>query len=129
MRPRRRKLLFLIAGAGVLGYLVWGMLGLSPFGRYPGPYGDLVNAMAFNERHVLNVVTSVIFDYRGFDTLGEEFILFACVTGVTLLLRHEGEDQEDRCAPKSRRGGPRRSRRLLLTRARPPARVRFCILA
>jgi len=103
MRPRHRHLLFLVAGAGVLGYLVWGMLDLSPFGRYPGPYGDIVNAVAFSERHVLNVVTAVIFDYRGFDTLGEEFILFACVTGVSLLLRHEGDEQGDRCSPKPRR--------------------------
>jgi len=28
-----------------------------------------------------------VFDYRGFDTMGEEFILFASVVGVVLLLR------------------------------------------
>jgi multicomponent Na+:H+ antiporter subunit B len=33
------------------------------------------------------VITAVNFDYRGFDTLGEEFILFAAVIGVTSLLR------------------------------------------
>jgi multicomponent Na+:H+ antiporter subunit B len=32
-------------------------------------------------------VTAVVFDYRGFDTLGEEFILFAAVLGAVLLLR------------------------------------------
>ncbi len=100
MSPRVRTTVFLVAGAAMLALFVWGLLGLAPFGHYPGPYGDILNAVAVKERHVLNVVTSVIFDYRGFDTLGEEFISFACVTGVSLLLRHEGQAPEDECAPR-----------------------------
>ncbi len=47
----------------------------------------------------------VNFDYRGFDTLGEEFILFAAVLGLALLLREtrdetEGEIEDD--APQRR---------------------------
>jgi multicomponent Na+:H+ antiporter subunit B len=38
----------------------------------------------------------VVFDYRGFDTLGEEFILFAAVIGVALLLREAREEGERR---------------------------------
>ena len=34
-----------------------------------------------------NVVTSVVFDYRGFDTLGEATILFTAVAGVLMLFR------------------------------------------
>ena len=34
-----------------------------------------------------NGVTSVVFDYRGFDTLGEATILFTAVAGVILLFR------------------------------------------
>jgi len=34
-----------------------------------------------------NGVTSVVCDYRGFDTLGEATVLFAAVTGVILLFR------------------------------------------
>ena len=36
----------------------------------------------------------MVFDYRGFDTLAEEFILFAAVMGVTLLLRSQRDEQE-----------------------------------
>lgn len=104
MTSRTRSITFLVFGTGLLGLLIWGVLGLSPFGSYPGPYGDILNAVAFKERHVLNVVTSVIFDYRGFDTLGEEFILFACVTAVTLLLRHEGPGKSEECPPRPRAG-------------------------
>lgn len=34
-----------------------------------------------------NGVTSVVFDYRGFDTLGEATVLFTAVAGVILLFR------------------------------------------
>ncbi|MBV8599754.1 MAG: sodium:proton antiporter [Actinobacteria bacterium] len=34
-----------------------------------------------------NVVNATTYDFRGFDTMGEEFILFSAVTGVVLLLR------------------------------------------
>ncbi|MFA7153330.1 MAG: hypothetical protein WC072_06000 [Methanoregulaceae archaeon] len=43
------------------------------------------------------MVTSVVFDYRGFDTLGESVVLFCGVVGVGLLFRRlmEGEEYED----------------------------------
>ena len=34
-----------------------------------------------------NVVTSVLFDYRAFDTLGEATVLFTAVMGITALFR------------------------------------------
>lgn len=34
-----------------------------------------------------NVVTAVVFDFRGFDTLGEATVLFAAVSGVLVTLR------------------------------------------
>ena len=42
---------------------------------------------AQNETGANNVVTSVVFDYRGFDTLGEATVLFTAVAGVGLALR------------------------------------------
>jgi multicomponent Na+:H+ antiporter subunit B len=104
MNSVARRSLFGIFGAALLAFLCWGMTGLPPFGSFPGAYGELLNHVAVKERHVLNVVTAVIFDYRGFDTLGEEFILFASVTGVLLLMRHEESDEEEACVPQPRRG-------------------------
>jgi multicomponent Na+:H+ antiporter subunit B len=77
------------AAAGMFGLLCWGMSGLPGVGNYAGPYGDVITRAALRERHVLNAVAAVNFDYRGFDTLGEEFIFFASVIGVALLLRDE----------------------------------------
>jgi len=34
-----------------------------------------------------NIVTTVVFDYRGFDTLGESTVLFTAVIGVALMFR------------------------------------------
>jgi multicomponent Na+:H+ antiporter subunit B len=87
MTPRARLGLFAVSAAGLAALLLWGVAGLPDFGHYRGPYGFLLNAAAPDERHVTNVVAAVVFDYRGFDTLGEEFILFASVMGVALLLR------------------------------------------
>jgi multicomponent Na+:H+ antiporter subunit B len=107
MTPSGRRMLFLVGAAGFLALLVWGFGGLPDFGNYRGPYGDILNRVAVDERHVSNIVAAVVFDYRGFDTLIEECILFAAVVGVALLLRagrgeeeHSPEDSaEDRKAP------------------------------
>lgn len=86
--------LFAASAAGLAALLLWGVAGLPDFGHYIGPYGYVLNAVAVNERHATNVVTATTFDYRGFDTLGEEFILFAAGLGVALLLRDVREGSE-----------------------------------
>jgi len=57
------------------------------------PYGDAINARAPVERHVSNMVSAINFDYRGFDTLGEEFMLLCAVTGTVVLLRGNRGEQ------------------------------------
>jgi multicomponent Na+:H+ antiporter subunit B len=84
---RLRGAIVLVAASGLAVFLVWGLRGLPSFGHYRGPYGTILNKVAVPERHATDVVTAVVFDYRGFDTLGEEFILFASVMAVALLLR------------------------------------------
>ena len=98
MSRRIRIGLFAASAAGLASLMLWGVAGLPAFGHYAGPYGHVLNAVAPNERHVTNVVTATTFDYRGFDTLGEEFILFAAALGVALLLRdvREGGEQLQR---------------------------------
>jgi multicomponent Na+:H+ antiporter subunit B len=93
MSSGTRRAVFLPAAAVVAAVLVWGLTGLPGFGHYRGPYGLVLNDVAVQERHMTNVVTAVVFDYRGFDTLGEEFILFTSVIAVALLLRSVREEQ------------------------------------
>jgi multicomponent Na+:H+ antiporter subunit B len=96
---RARKALFLVA-ATVFGFLfVWGLTGLPAFGDFRGTYGLLLEQVAVSERGATAVVGAVTFDYRGFDTMGEEFILFAAVMGLVILLRQlrdeRTEDEEE----------------------------------
>ena len=81
-----------IASAGLVGLaalLLWAYAGLPDFGHYRGPYGFVLNRIATPDRHMANVVNAITYDIRGFDTMGEEFILFGAVVGVVLLLRGE----------------------------------------
>jgi multicomponent Na+:H+ antiporter subunit B len=84
---RRRAVAIAPLLAVVLAALVWAFVGLPDFGDYHGVYGTVLNQVAVGQRHAGNVVAAVVFDYRGLDTLGEEFILFAAASGVALLLR------------------------------------------
>src|SRR5581483_2270626 len=90
-RHNVRGLLALPAVGGLGALLAWGFSGLPPFGSFHGFYGQLLNAIVLPQRHATNVVTAIVFDYRGFDTMGEEFILFASVVGVVILLRGDNE--------------------------------------
>ncbi len=91
-----RLSVFAVSAAGLAALLLWSLAGLPDFGLYHWPYGKLLNNVAVGERHTTNVVGATVFDYRGFDTLGEEFILFTAVVGVALLLR---KDREKRVPP------------------------------
>jgi multicomponent Na+:H+ antiporter subunit B len=94
---RTARLVLFGASAVVLGVvLVVGAAGLPAFGHYHAVYGLLVDRIEPRLRRATDIVTALNFDLRAFDTLGEEFILFASVAGVAVLLRRlrrEGEGQ------------------------------------
>ncbi len=68
---------------------------LHPMG-YPGhtEMDDYFIKNAQIEVGANNVVTSIVFDYRGFDTLGEATVLFTAVISVVALLRGVKKDEE-----------------------------------
>ncbi|HDO19177.1 MAG TPA: hypothetical protein ENG74_00450 [Thermoplasmatales archaeon] len=69
-------------------FLVASVLMLRPFGEpEETTMDDYIIGNAQNETGANNAVTSVVFDYRGFDTLGEATVLFTAVAGVLLVLR------------------------------------------
>lgn len=94
MTEKRRLLLFLAGALGVAAIYIAGIRNLPRWGDYRGPYGDVIAGLAVFERHTTDTVNAITYDYRGFDTLGEEFILFSAVTGVMLLLRPEKENEK-----------------------------------
>ncbi|ADT84469.1 MULTISPECIES: hydrogen gas-evolving membrane-bound hydrogenase subunit E [Thermococcus] len=41
-----------------------------------------------------NIVTDIVFDYRGYDTLGEATVLFTAIAGAVALLRPWRRDED-----------------------------------
>jgi multicomponent Na+:H+ antiporter subunit B len=87
MSRRARCVLAFVALAALGVVLVVAVADLEPFGHYPGPYGDVLAKVVPGERHTGQLVAATTFDYRGFDTLGEELILFTAACGCVALLR------------------------------------------
>lgn len=97
MTLRLRYVVFL---AGALGFgllFVLAALRLPAFGGDVHPYRDVVVPNALH-RGSPNVVSSVNFDQRAWDTFGEETILLASVVGAATLLRR-GEEEHEREHP------------------------------
>lgn len=91
MKRVRPNLLPLFVSLGTGAVLVWGTLVLPPFGTPDAAIHKHVApryiADTIKDTNVPNVVTSVLADYRSFDTLGETTVIFTAGIGVMLLLR------------------------------------------
>lgn len=104
--------------------LAWDM---PRFGDHPLPYGDAAIAVLGTERHLANMVTGVNFDLRAVDTLGEEIILLAAVSGASMLLRslRDKPASAKAAAVPGRPLPPRSEAVMLLARLLAPATVLF----
>jgi len=87
MSPAQRRWMFGLGMAGLAAFYLWGMSGLPGFGNYPGPYGFVILHLAVKQTFATGIVSAINFEYRGFDTVGEEFILFAAAAGTGIVLR------------------------------------------
>lgn len=94
MSLRARTVLFSVAMAAVALFYLAAVSDIPKAGHYRGPYGDVLNAVAVVERHSTDVVSAVTYDYRGLDTLGEEFIFFTAVIGIAIVLRRHRDELE-----------------------------------
>ncbi len=76
----------------VAGVLIFAGVAVRPFGVPPRTEMDAYfNRFSQPEVAANNAVTAIVFDYRGYDTLGEATVLFTAVTGVALILRRRGK--------------------------------------
>jgi len=48
-----------------------------------------------DKTHAVNDVTSIVFDFRGYDTMGEAFILITAVSGSIVILYSKKNKKED----------------------------------
>lgn len=102
--PRPRSVWLPMFVAGVIGAaLVGGTFDLPRFGAASAPIHNHTAphylTKSKGETGIPNVVTSVLADYRSFDTLGETLVIFTAGIGIIVLLRgrrrRRGEDKED----------------------------------
>jgi multicomponent Na+:H+ antiporter subunit B len=94
MSRSARIVVFLAGAAGVVVVLMLALLDLPRFGSSHHPYRDAAIAPAVAHK-TANVISSINFDLRALDTLGEETILLASVIGAAVLLR-PGKDEVER---------------------------------
>ncbi|MGH9127678.1 MAG: MnhB domain-containing protein [Acidimicrobiales bacterium] len=87
MSRRGRIIAFGVSAVGLTVALAVGLAGLPLLGSPISDYARLLNRLAPVQRRVTDVVSAITFDYRGIDTLFEEFILFSAVTGISVILR------------------------------------------
>ena len=101
MSRTARLVMFGGAVAAMAVAVILTVLVMPSFGGSSHPYRD--HSVAAGVRHVApNIITSVNFDQRGLDTLGEETILLASVIGVSVLLRPADDETETRSLSSGR---------------------------
>jgi multicomponent Na+:H+ antiporter subunit B len=93
-----RQVRLAVLGVGLLGLalvLAFALNGIPRSGAERHPYGDRAVAASVGQRQTANVVASINFDQRALDTMGEEFIFFAAVVGVTAVLARDRDERDD----------------------------------
>lgn len=103
--------MFAVAAVLLAALLVDGLGGLPAFGDYHGVYGTVLSHVTVAQRKATDVITAITFDYRGMDTMGEEFILFAASIGLVVLLREQRDEHRERAGKASAGDQPRRPSR------------------
>ena len=94
MRKNRKEILaavVILVFIVFFGYFSYRYLGELEFGNTPMRAAQFILNNGLEKTGAGNLVTSVIFDFRGFDTLGEATILFTAVLGTVVVLRKEGK--------------------------------------
>ena len=88
----------LVVCASLVGLLLYGVVRMPLFGSADTLADSEVASFyvthTLEETGAVNIVTGIILDYRGFDTLGESHVLFVAVSSVLLLLSVRGEKDE-----------------------------------
>jgi len=83
-----KKIIFGIAFIIFFSFLIVSAVNMRTFGEpIISEMDDYFIENAQSETGVNNVVTSIVFDCSGFDTLGEATVLFTAVVGIVALFR------------------------------------------
>jgi len=90
LRPAKTSIVPLLASLVSAGAVAWAAFALPPFGVADSPMHRHVVPRyierSLEETNVPNLVSSILADYRGYDTLGETTVIFTAGIGVLALL-------------------------------------------
>ena len=80
-----RKILAVLL-LSIMGYYLFSSFLEIPFGENRDTVGDYYLNTTIEETGSVNTITSIVVNYRGFDTLGEVTVLFLASTGLAAIL-------------------------------------------
>lgn len=81
------------------GAMIFGSTGFPNFGEPLMNVSRVYVMRGLPETHAANIVTSIILDFRAYDTLGEATVLFASILGALAILRKDGKAARREVAP------------------------------
>ena len=61
-----------------------------------GSASQIIVDETLSKTGAINSVTATVFDFRGYDTLGEAIVLFSAICGVAVVLRPENKAKEEK---------------------------------
>lgn len=94
----KNVIIFVLAILAVSGMLI-GISELPPYGMADNPLHNQVSERYINksldETGVLNMVTSIVFDYRAYDTMFETIVLFTATLAVVITLKPYKKEEDN----------------------------------
>ena len=66
----------------------------SEYSGTPDGVASIIVETEPEEAQTVNAVASIVFDYRGFDTIGESFILLCAISGAHVILHSKKKKKE-----------------------------------
>jgi multicomponent Na+:H+ antiporter subunit B len=93
--------LFVIFLAGLKVFQTLPDFGKPVFAQVPNAASQIYIAQGLKKTGAANIVSSVILDYRAYDTLGEATVLFTAIIGATVILRKKAKQILDPLPPVS----------------------------
>ena len=96
VRLDRRKVIYILSGLAIsvlfFYFFILAISDLDPLGAHTLRMANAYVNGAAEKTGSANLVTGVLFDFRGYDTLGEAVILITAVLGVITILRIKGKN-------------------------------------
>jgi multicomponent Na+:H+ antiporter subunit B len=90
----KRAVSYLLLGL-LISILILAVRNVNQFGEHPIGVGEHYLDSGLEEAGATNLVTNIVLDYRGYDTLGEVTVLFTATTGVAALFWRERHGRKE----------------------------------